>query len=179
MPVFQSRRPDIQTIGQTLLAVVDGMGVFKATALKWLKEVGIEDPKPDQWYSLQAWLDVFKRIYDKLGEATLKHIGSKWPANVIFPPEIKSVEHVLEILDNIYSMNQKGGADPGRYIWEKTGDRKGILTTNHPFPCALDHGVIEGFVNKFKKPGDTTSVNHLTGCCKMDSGDICKFEVKW
>ena len=82
------------------------------------------------------------------------------------------------MLDDIYSMNQNK-PDPGRYKWEKTGERKGILTTDHPYPCALDHGVIEGFVNKFKKPGDKTSVKHTSDSCRMESGDICKFEIRW
>ena len=149
MPVFQSRSPDLKVIGQTILAVVDGMGVFKETALKWLKEEGI-DPKPEEYYSEQAWLNCFKRISKTLGDVTLRNIGRAWPTNVQFPPDIGSIEQVLEMMDAIYQMNHKGEGDPGHYTWKKTGERSGIMTTDHPYPCALDHGVLEGFTNHFK-----------------------------
>ena len=179
MPVFQSRSPDLKVIGQTILAVVDGMGVFRETALKWLKEEGIENPKPEEYYSEQAWLNCFKRISRTLGNVTLRQIGMKWPSNVKFPPEISSIEQVLETMDDIYHMNHVGEADAGHYTWEKTGERSGIMTTDHPYPCSLDHGVLEGFVNYFKDPGQSTSVEHLSEACKMDSEDICTFEIKW
>ena len=179
MPVFQSRGPDLKVIGQTILAVVDGMGVFKETALKWLKEEGIEDPKPEEYYSEQSWLNCFKRISKTLGDVTLRNIGRTWPSNVKFPPDINSIEQVLEMMDEIYQMNHIGEGDPGHYSWEKTGERIGIMTTNHPYPCALDHGVLEGFVNHFKEPVQEFSITHLPEVCKMDEGDICKFEIRW
>ncbi len=179
MPVFQSRSPNLKVIGQTILAVVDGMGVFKETALEWLKEERIENPKPEEYYSEQAWLDCFKRIFRTLGNVTLRQIGSKWPSNVQFPPEIDSIEQVLETMDAIYQMNHSGEGNPGHYSWKKTGDKTGIMTTDHPYPCSLDHGVLEGFVNHFKEPGQFTTVEHLSDRCKMNSGDICKFEIKW
>lgn len=179
MPVFQSRSPDLKVIGQTILAVVDGMGVFKETALKWLKEEGIENPKPEEYYSEQAWLNCFKRISITLGDVTLRNIGRTWPSNVQFPPEISSIEQVLELMDKIYQMNHIGEGDPGHYTWEKTGERSGIMTTDHPYPCSLDHGVLEGFTNHFKTEEQKISVIHLPNECKIDSGDICKFEIKW
>ena len=179
MPVFQSRSPDLKVIGQTILAVVDGMGVFKETALKWLKEEGIENPKPDKYYSEQAWLNCFKRISRTLGDVTLRNIGRTWPSNVQFPPELNSIEQVLETMDKIYQINHIGEGDPGHYTWEKTGESSGIMTTDHPYPCSLDHGVLEGFVNHFKEPEQFASVEHLPDSCKMDSGEICKFEIKW
>jgi len=179
MPVFQSRSSDLKVIGQTILAVVNGMGVFKETALKWLKEEGIENPKPEEYYSEQAWLNCFKRISRTLGNVTLRQIGKTWPSNVQFPPEINSIDQVLETMDEIYQINHAGEGDPGHYIWEKTGDRSGIMTTDHPYPCSLDHGVLEGFVSHFKDPGQFISVEHLPEACKMDNGEICKFEIKW
>ena len=59
IPVFKSRFPDVEVNGQTIYAVVDGMGAFKGTALNWLEEVGIKDLQPEKYYSEQAWLDCF------------------------------------------------------------------------------------------------------------------------
>ena len=75
MTQFKAFNKDVEVNGETVLSVVAGMGTFKSTALKILKENGIDEPKPGEWYSQQNWLNAFKEISEKIGEHTLHQIG--------------------------------------------------------------------------------------------------------
>ena len=79
MKTFVASSPSVEVNGETIYSIIDGMGVFKSTAIKILGDNGIVDPKPGQWYKQQSWLDAFKSISDKVGNSTLNAIGQKIP----------------------------------------------------------------------------------------------------
>ncbi len=82
------------------------------------------------------------------------------------------------MLDPSYHMNHIGG-EFGHYNFEKTGDRVGIITCNNPYPCAFDHGLIQGFVEKYREPGTVPSVMHELGTCRMEGTEVCKYSITW
>ncbi|MFN8576302.1 MAG: hypothetical protein U0354_05550 [Candidatus Sericytochromatia bacterium] len=49
-----------ETNGETVLALISGMGVFKQKAYDILEKNGIKNPKSGEWYSQQSLLDSFK-----------------------------------------------------------------------------------------------------------------------
>jgi len=122
MAQFKGYDPKVEVNGQTVLSVVDGMGVMKLLAMQFLKRHGIDDPKPEAWYPQQKWLDTFKEIADKVGPNTLFQIGLKIPENAAFPPEIDTIEKALASIDVAYHLNHRGG-EIGHYHFEKTGDK--------------------------------------------------------
>lgn len=178
MTVFESYEPNVYVLGANIFSIVDGMGAFKQKAYDILKSCGIMDPKPDQWYSMQQWLNAFKIIREKLGDATLKVIGSKIPETARLPPQINSVESFLPMLDQAYHMNHRGG-EIGHYKFEKTGNKEGILKCNNPYPCAFDYGLIQGFVEKFRESGTIPLVQHDPGTCRMEGSNVCNYHIKW
>jgi hypothetical protein len=75
-----------QVIGQSILAIVGGMEVVQARALRILaEEFGISPLKPDVWYPMTALLNSFRLIFEKIGPSTVRAIGRKIPDNAHFP----------------------------------------------------------------------------------------------
>ncbi|MFX0071961.1 MAG: hypothetical protein ACFFAO_12805 [Candidatus Hermodarchaeota archaeon] len=180
MVVFKSKSPNAEVIGESILALVEGMGAFKSTALKILSENGVENPTPGNWYSLQSYLNAYKILYEKLGDMTLKVIGMKIPEKAVLPPDLDSIEKLLihDMLDKAYNMNIRGGEN-GFYKYEKKGKKNGIMTCTNPFPCAFDIGLINGFMNKLRCSGDIPRVKHVEGPCRMKGEHMCKYEISW
>lgn len=178
--MFKINSPNGEVIGESILALVDGMGAFKSIAFKLLEEKGIVDPKPGKWYNLQAYLDAYRNIYDRLGDMTLKVIGMKIPEKAVLPPGLDSIEKLLSggLLDKAYQMNARGG-DIGSYQFTKTEKRKGIMTCTNPFPCAFDMGLITGFMNKLRDKSSIPIVKHMEGSCRMNGANMCKYELTW
>lgn len=180
--------------GETVLSIVSGMEMFKKEALEILKKNGIDDPKPGQWYSQQAWLDAFKTISEKLGISTLFLIGKKIPENAQWPKEIDAIQKALPSIDVAYHMNHKIGNEPlfnpqtgamkegiGHYGFELTGPKSAKMVCNNPYPCDFDRGIIEAVAQKFK-PADSIgiSVKHDDSQpCRKKGKDSCTYLVTW
>ncbi len=178
MAQFKPLAPNVQVNGQTVLSVVDGMW-FKETALRIIRKHGIDNPKPDQFYPQEAWLNAFREIAEKFGAFTLMEIGKKIPENAVFPPEIDCIEKALPAIDVAYHMNHRGG-EIGHYRFEKTGERTARMICDNPYPCEFDRGIVERTAAKFAPPGATPWVGHdLSGGCRHTGASSCTYLVEW
>ncbi|HLA83665.1 MAG TPA: hypothetical protein VJL29_02640 [Thermoguttaceae bacterium] len=194
MAQFVAFKPNVEVNGETVFAVVDGMGLFKSRALQILAQNGIVDPKPGRWYSQQAWLDSFRVISETIGSLTLCAIGRKIPENANFPTDIDSIETALASIDVAYHMNHrlvgKCLFDPrtgkmsegiGHYRYDKMGNKKVRMTCNNPYPCEFDRGIIEAMAQRFKPAGCLfVSVKHDDDAsCRKKGADSCTYHVEW
>jgi hypothetical protein len=186
--------PGVETSGEGVLAVVEGMGVFKARALKILAEHGISDPRPGEWYPLQPYLDAFRVIAETIGPVTLCAIGRRTPECAIFPAAIDSVEKALAAIDTAYHMNHRLAGrvmhNPrtgkitegiGHYRYARLGERKVRMTCDNPYPCDLDRGIIEALAMRYK-PADSlfVTVTHDDSApCRKRGGESCTYYVEW
>lgn len=193
MAQFIAIDPQAEVNGQTVLSVVSGM-LMESFARGILKDNGIDDPQPDKWYPQQAWLNSFKAIADKVGDATLNMIGKQIPHKAAWPPEVNNLEMALASVDVAYHMNHriKGEVlfDPragsvkegiGHYNYQSLGERKGMMTCDNPYPCDFDMGIIEGVYEKFK-PGDSSSVAIIhddSGECRKRGSSVCRYLISW
>ena len=179
MKTFIASSPKVEVNGETIYSFIDGMGVFKSSAIHTLQKHGISDPKPGQWYNQQDWLNAFKEIAEKVGKKTLFNIGLKIPENAKFPPEIDDIHKALSSIDVAYHMNHQGGKI-GNYKYEKTGDSSGILICDNPYPDEFDKGIINAMCRKFIS-------NILSIIIKIDEskpirekgGDSTTFNLSW
>ncbi|HUK67092.1 MAG TPA: hypothetical protein VLV17_09715 [Anaeromyxobacteraceae bacterium] len=180
MAQFKAFSPKVEVNGETVHAIVDGMGAFKAKALALLTEHGIPDPKPSAWYSQQAWLDAFKAIATSIGPATLFAIGQKIPANAKFPPGLDSIEKALTSVDRAYRANHRGG-DIGSYRAEECGPKSVKMVCENPYPCEFDHGLVTAVAQRFKPAGTiVVKVNHDPKApCRKHGADSCTYLVSW
>ncbi len=180
MAQFVAFSPEVEVNGETVYAVVDGMGTFKSVALGILADNGIVDPKPGAWYPQQNWLDAFEKISDALGPNTLFNIGLKIPENAIFPPEIETIEQALQAIDVAYHINHRGG-EIGEYRYQCIGLKSAKMICPNPYPCAFDRGIITAMAKRFK-PKDCAMVNVThddSACCRMEGAESCTYLVTW
>lgn len=180
MAQFKAFDSNVEVSGNAVLSVVEWLGAFQETAINILAENGIHDPKPNQWYSQQSWLDAFKNIAELVGEASLYHIGEHIPESADWPSGIDSIEQALDSIDVAYHLNHRGG-EIGHYQYRKTGDRSGKMVCNNPYPCDFDRGIIEAIATKFK-PKDSPFVNvehDDSQPCRQKGADSCTYLISW
>jgi hypothetical protein len=150
--LYRAYSPLVEVNGETVLSVVDGMGAYKTKALQILKDNGIDNPRPGQWYSQQNWLNAFKTIAQSIGTSTLLQIGKSIPENAKFPPEIDNIHKALAAIDVAYHMNHRNG-EIGNYKYEKINDKSVKIICKNPYPTDFDKGIIESMAKKFKPQG--------------------------
>jgi hypothetical protein len=195
---FKAFEPGIEVNGQTVYAVVDGMGHFKSLGEKILLKVGIGEMKDgkyaiqmDGWYSHDSWLQAFEDIARQIGDPTLKQIGMKIPENAQFPPWVKDVDSAVKSIDIAYHMNhrKKGTVlfNPdtgvmlegiGHYGYERI-DGKNIIVSEckNPYPCAFDHGIITTMARKFELKA--TVAHDDSKPCRKNGADSCTYLITW
>ncbi len=180
MPQYKARSATVEVNGETVLAIVDGMGSSKGMALKVLEENGLKDPKPGSWYSQQGWLNSFKAIADKIGPATLFQIGKRIPENAVFPPGIDTIDKAMAGIDMAYHMNHRGG-DIGVYAYSSTGETTGKMVCDNPYPCDFDRGIVEAMAKRFKPETSIgMKVIHDDSCpCRKNGAESCTYQISW
>jgi hypothetical protein len=192
--LFKAINPHVEVNGETVLSLINGMGFAKVAGKSILSNNGIDDPKPGQWYKQQSWLNAFKEISEKIGDATLKAIGKSIPETAQFPTEIDSIEKALFSIDIAYHMNHRLDGKPlfdpatgiitegiGHYIAEKKTDTLITIICDNPYPDAFDLGLIDTMAKKF--PGNAAhfiKVQQLTETVSRTKGDNTSvFEISW
>ena len=194
MPQFKAFNPEMEVNGQTVLSIVDGLGIHKKQAYEILSKNGIDDPQPDKWYSQQSWLDSFYEIAVKMGSEALFQIGRQIPEDADWPSQIKTIEDALASIDTAYHMNHRLKGEVlfsprtgimkegiGHYFFEKTGARSAKMVCLNPYPCAFDRGIIEATASKFKpEDSDFIGVEHDDARpCRNKGEESCTYIIKW
>jgi hypothetical protein len=142
---------------------------------------GIEDPDPDGWYPLPAWLDAMSEIGKTLGDDALTQLGRKVPEGVRWPPNVDSASDGFATVNEAYQMNHRGG-DIGYYEFRKTDERKQRVVCANPYACPFDKGIIEGtlqaFGYQFSYP-PMAFIQETSDHCRAEGGERCEYHVTW
>lgn len=175
-------QPGVEVNGQTILSVVYALHAGRDTRLAMLAKHGLNDIKPEKWYSQEKWLNAFKDISKYLGDPTLFVIGKAIPDNAIFPPEIDSLEKALNSIDIAYHMNHQGG-EIGSYKLIKfdSVNREAIMVCNNPYPSEFDRGIITTMLRKFRPKDSYMSEVRLdmTKENRQQGHDSCTYLINW
>lgn len=171
MAQFIVKSEGVEVNGQTVLSIVAGMETFQEIALEILAGNGIADPKPNEWYDQQAWLNAFRQIAENVGEYTLYEIGKMIPQNADWPPQVNSVESALSSIDIAYHMNHRINGvvmfDPadgamkdgiGNYRMSKITDTELCMVCDTPYPSAFDRGIVAAAADKFSRSEELIDV---------------------
>jgi len=176
---FEAVSPKVEVNGAAVLSVVEGMETFKGTALDILARHGINNPQKEGWYLQQSFLDAFQEIAEKIGPVTLQRIGSKIPETANWPPKIRTIEEALASIDVAYHINHRGG-ELGRYRFEKTGKKSGLILCDNPYPCAFDFGIIKATAYRFGGKDAMPVVKHDDHQpCRQKGGESCTYIISW
>jgi hypothetical protein len=180
MAQFVALSPDVEVKGESVYALVDGLGTFQSIAWQILAESGIVDPQPGCWYPQQQFLGAFAKISEALGPNTLFNIGLKIPNNAVFPSGIVTLKDALRAIDVAYHANHRGG-EIGEYRYQENGLKSAKMVCRNPYPCAFDRGVITAVAKRFK-PHDVpmVSVSHDDSApCRVGGAESCTYIVTW
>lgn len=180
MQVFQASSPRDRVSGASVQAFVEALGFYGPRGLQILAANGIHDPRPTEWYPLQSYLDAQRDLYEKVGPNTLARIGRKLVQGATFPPRLNGIHDALSTLDADYHTRHEG-ADVGGFRYRRTGDRSCTVEVRNPYPCELDHQVVEEICRRFKPdavPG--VFVRHADEHrCRRHGADACVLNVWW
>jgi hypothetical protein len=181
MAEFRVLDANAEVNGESINALVEGMGAFRATALKILAKQGITDLQPGEWYSQQALLDAFGVVSEKLGADALYNIGLKIPNNAQFPLDVDSLDRALNVLDIAYHMNHRYG-EIGHYHLNAAGETCFEMVCENPYPCDFDRGVLAALCSRFKPKGSDANaavIHDESKPCRKKGASSCTYRLTW
>jgi hypothetical protein len=160
-----------------------------AEGIGWIGEDGLIRANPDDYYNLNAFLRAFRRIGRDVGNSVLVDAGRAVVDEAVLPPQIRSTESALRLLDAAYHMNHmKNGRlmlDPlsrrmqegiGHFLYLPEGPNQGSVVCDTPYPCEFDLGVIDGMAKRFEPDA---LVLHDGRSCRKRGDYSCSYHVSW
>lgn len=181
MAGYRALDANVEVSGETVYAIIDGMGAFRETALKILAKQGIVNPQPGEWYKQQAWLNAFSVISEKLGSDALFNIGMKVSENADFLPGIETLDKALSVIDAAYHTSHRNG-EIGHYYFDVRSDDSYEMVCKTPYPCDFDRGLLTALCSRYKPAGTTARavVTHDDSKpCRKKGADSCTYLVTW
>lgn len=182
MALFVPFEPEVEVLGQSIVAFINAIPLGKEYRLHILRKYGIENVRSDNWYSQQQYLKAFREISITSGPYMLFDIGKGVQERAVFSSETDSLEKALRSIDVIYAMNHRGG-EIGYYDLMtfdcKARLAKIICTT--PYPSEFDRGILTATLTRFK-PEDSVNCNVLLNLRKptrRHGEDSCTYLIKW
>lgn len=183
MAQFEAFDDGVEIHGRAVVTVLDEVlpkfsDHYRSTAIEVLEAQGITDPRPDDWYPQQAWLDALEAVTDDLEPHLLDRLGEQVPNLPGFAGESETVEAGLWSIDEAYQRNHRGG-ELGYYRFEKTGERRGEVECRNPYPCIMDRGIVRGAAKRYAPLNAFVFVEERGSTCRRRGDDACTFTVNW
>jgi hypothetical protein len=183
MAAYEAFDGDVEVHGRTILAVADDAlsrfsDAYRETAFDALAANGIDDPSADEWYPQQAWLNTFEVIAAELEPHILDRLGEQIPDVAEWPTTPSSVEEGLRSIDEAYRRNHRGG-DIGFYRFESTGEQRGEVICENPYPCEFDRGLIRAVARRYAPVESFVFVEERGDRCRRRGDDACTYSVSW
>ncbi len=181
MAQFVSFSPSTEVQGALVLNFIHTLP-YKSEMESFLADNGFKDPLPQQWYSLQSYLNVYREIAKNYGPNTLFSIGKMMIENFGYLSKVKDLETAVKALNEFYKNNHRGGEVGYYQIINVDLERKEIkVECKNPYPCYLDRGMLTALTKKFKPNGasvfnvelDTNRPNRLIG------SDVSVYTIMW
>ena len=146
---FEASSSAVEVDGRTVHSVISGM-MLHSVGRELLRREGLDPLKPERWYPMQSWLNVFRTISERLGADTLYSVGYRIPQSAEFPSLImKDVATALQSIDIAYHHAHRNG-DIGCYEYSQVGEGIYQIRCNNPYPCDFDLGIIDSLVDRFR-----------------------------
>jgi len=173
---------DVEINGQTILATLEGVSRFSETYKQQVRDTladnGIDEPKPNEWYSQQAWLNAFEVLATELEPHLLDRIGEQIPETAEWPTELSTVEDALQSINIAYQQNHRGG-EIGYYRVTEIEDKVGTIRCKNPYPCPFDRGIIRAVTQQFAPVERLVFIEETGEECRREHGDSCVYTVYW
>lgn len=163
MPKYNAFDPHTECRGEPLraaIAYVERIGNLDAIR-PTLAKYDLETIQPDQWYPLETVLDALNDIAKRGPGSTIDLVGLGMGAAEAtnLPPEIDSVETLLEQLNALHQMNHRKGK-AGNYDVERSGPHVYRVAAHVPYPGAVIYGLLHGLCQRFTPVEGQVNVEH-------------------
>jgi hypothetical protein len=184
--------PAVEASGDAILSIVAGLGVFRPSAERFLREAGLDQVVAGAWYPAEAWLRAFGAIAEKVGDRALYYVGDRIPETALLPPDIVDVPSALLAIDVGYHMNHRLHGRPmfdpatgqmsegiGHYALQTVDGQGARVVCDGPYPCDFDSGIVHGFAARFAADRRLVRVTHGPGGCRKQGAEACVYRVQW
>ena len=158
MEKFKASSDLVQVKGEIILCFLKANPDINSPFLKKflmnaLSKNNIVDLKPDQWYSHQDFLNVFKDVYDFFGRVLLEEMGRNMPKFITLSGEKPTNHQLFSSVDDIYRSHHRGG-EIGYYKLLSYDEKKRTLTMecNTPYPQEFTTGFLFGVWHRIPPP---------------------------
>lgn len=190
MAVYQIKNKNLTVSGASIRSFIEALDSHKEIGVEILKKHGIPDPDAVEWYSMRAYLDVYKELEMTIGNSMLFAIGEKVPKNAVFPAGIDTIEKALASIDIAYHMNHaldgKIMFDPttgkmtegiGHYHFEMIDENRARIICDNPYPTFFDEGIIFAIAQRFNESSFVALEENSHG--RSQGGDKDVYLINW
>ncbi len=142
---------DAEFLGQAIFPSVRALtSMVSNRLLKILEELGVEDPRDDQWYSVNISTRFYNRLIKEYGPNTVYDLGKVIKDYAVFPPNITNFPEALGTLHLTYELNHRNGyLGFYRMISHDEAAKEIVFQSYSPYPYDMDRGLITGLGRKF------------------------------
>lgn len=125
-----------------------------------INEYQLDKLQPEVFYPQQAVCDMQNKMSAEMGlfSGELVNIGIKSVDTIGFPPEVKTIEEALNVLQHIYQLIHQNVPPEEGWIYKKVSDNTLKIYFNSPYEPFAAYGYIYSIVNQFKPEGSTFTV---------------------
>lgn len=157
--------PGMEISGNLVISLL--VNLQAANFQPFLQKYGFVDVKPDQWYSYQDLLNVFKEVSEQPGAMfDFVAVGMAAVDRFDLPPDIASMsleEFFHNIMPTLVHRQYRNGT-PTRISVEKGAEKHLLIRTATAYPDDTAYGFMYGFARRFHKGSQFTlkyDENHL------------------
>lgn len=144
---YAATSPNSELSGRGVISLTSNLMRDEMEAI--MQRHNLSNVQPDGWYSLQDYFDAVKEVEEHVGPNGLTSIGMAVANSAGFPPEIDSVEAVLQSFEAVYQFDHRNIAPDEGWHCEMTADRDALVYARNPYPMHLNYGLIWGAVRRF------------------------------
>lgn len=125
----------------------------------FLQKYGFADIKPDQWYSYQDLLNIFKEVSEQPNSMfDFVAVGLAAVDRYDLPSHIASMsveEFFLDVMPTLVDRQYRNGT-PSRISVETVAEKHLLIRTATAYPDDTAYGFMYGFARRFTKGGEFT-----------------------
>lgn len=180
MREFECRDSTIRIRRGAIDGFLEAFGPYRSRGEKVvLRAMGIDvlPTEQDATFPLMGYLDAMRELQNQFGSAFMRKTGTFIFEKTIFPPGLDTIEKAMASVGQAYYLNVLGDERTiGSYQWTVSGERRGVMFCDNPFPCAFDLGIFEGISRRFES---SARVTHADGACRNKQGDSCSYAIEW
>jgi hypothetical protein len=152
----------IEVRGKAIASIYNAMGVFRPIFKAVLEKYRININEEEIWIPLDALLDQIEHVKNRLGESALEKMGRVIGKNLAVPEGMKTLDDAFEKINIVYHLNHRingrimydsalgvMAGKIGSFSANRMGSNDCEIESKSPYPCALNKGIIEGYVKRF------------------------------